>query len=321
MSLAEFNKRENGYYLLNHDSLILCKEVLSPFLESLIVPDSVKGNYIAEEFLSHQIDNIYYIFNRKKKLYKVNWFISYNHDSRDNEKLIKDITNLLGKPTSNKKGEGNKGDRIIWQQDSLSLSYNFNNENELQFVSLTNPFIPEDVEPIDIITKKYEKLIKADRKGIGDNTFSLTLNSLEKIVTNGVTLKKFENILPAWNTVTYYNRVGLANNKKTKIDDIPIFHFGYEFLLNKVWVTAIIEIEGDVNGKIKSIEVIYPVNGEGLAKFKKDLDLRGYYFDEILTQISYKFRENKNIYINRSKGTMVLITPKSYKYSFEISKK
>jgi hypothetical protein len=299
MTLNDFNKIEGSYALVNSDSLILGKEY-----------------FITQSLLGYKIDEIFYVFNNRKRLFKINWFF---HDSKIKDSLVTSLLKNLGNPISVEKDDEDGEDRITWRQDSLSLVYHFNFVDKRIYVSFYNPYIPEDPNVFSLL-KKYKKFLETKRSGRGNGTFNLTLSSLEKVVTGQMTLKKFESILPSWETNTFQKGITLIENKKTKIEDVPVFHLAYDFKLKNFYITANLKIQGDTDGIIKSIEIRYLADGESLAKFRGDLDLHGYYFDEFTTQVSYNFGENKDVYINKSKSTMALISSKGYGYSFEVRK-
>lgn len=320
MSLKEFKKIEPSYGLVNlGDSGILGQE---GGLFSRLPPTDI------DSFLNCDIKYIYYIFSRKKKLTQINWYLYYRNKDKINTALI----NLLGENFSFDKNEDIE--RINWKQDSLlislnhymswddsfSLSRNPNFRGGTLFVSLKNSLIPDELNYFTL-NKKFERILKSPRTGIGNGSFNLSLASLEKIVMSGINSKGFEKILHSWqaNTMNNWASVSYDNRKK---DDKLFFHLAYDFQLKDIYGSAIIEIEHNIDNEIKCIEVTYPVSGKSLAKFKNDLILKGYYFDELLTNVFINWERNfgKWIYVNETKNTIVTITSHTQGYSFKISK-
>ena len=135
------------------------------------------------------------------------------------------------------------------------------------------------------IHDSLEALIKVDKQGKGNGTFSLS--KLTSIVKSK-TLKGLQDQLGTWNSNAADNKLGYEWNDKTKDHDIPNYQVTYESTIAKKFYTIDAEVPVKLEGVIKKLTVTVELNGMELAQFKKSLQNAGYLLNENLTQIYKK---------------------------------
>lgn len=155
------------------------------------------------------------------------------------------------------------------------------------------------------LLEKQSQLIKKDRVGQGNNSFTFSINKLENIIKSRSLLKTVEHQFGHWTSYGAFNQVQYEYDDQTNAFTSPLFRLHYESKIGRRNFTFVFELQKNLNNPITYFEVTTILNGLQLAEFKNSLTANNYLLNENLTRIL-----NKLAFQNRAKKSMITIVEK-----------